>query len=117
MYEKEIESLEMMQTARTVKSPALDTAIALMRAAQPKDEAAERAHCEEVDRLHCEVAITDLLLRERAAARAPLQARIDELEERLRTLVRELDQAYRRGAPLIPDAIFDVLVDILQGAP
>jgi chromosome segregation ATPase len=47
MYEKEIENLEHLKTV-VGPSQALDTAIALMRAAAPKDEAAFRKTCENI---------------------------------------------------------------------
>lgn len=45
MYEKEIEELERLLTLRGPTARAATAAIALMRAAQPKDEDAERETC------------------------------------------------------------------------
>lgn len=58
---------------RSAVTEAFDAAIALMRAAEAKDEAAEREHCRQaviVEYRRGTPDIEDLLLRERAAARA-----------------------------------------------
>lgn len=76
MYEKHIENLKAI--ARNYPEgdqPTFDAAIALMRAAEPQDESAEREHCERVvaDHLGDWQDIgphVDLIERERAAARA-----------------------------------------------
>jgi hypothetical protein len=78
MYEKEIKTLTEALEYSAEYYPALQAAIALMRAAEPKDEAAEREHCQNVVNALCEHSydypyapdVTDKLLRERAAARA-----------------------------------------------
>jgi hypothetical protein len=84
MYEDEIRNL---QAKMTRGDTALETAIALMRAAQPKDEAAEREHCLRVVDSVEQVADTytdeqvrglaaELILRERAAVRAECAAEL-----------------------------------------
>jgi hypothetical protein len=77
MYEKHIEALESIDFDDPV-SPndrkAIDAAIEIMRAAEPKDEAAEREHCTQQSYAAAnnpqQGAIVDWLMRERAAARA-----------------------------------------------
>lgn len=78
MYEKEIEELEWMRSAKGCFESTLETTIALMKAARPKDAEAEREHV----RRALIVALNDndlprdeWLLRERAAARAEVEAR------------------------------------------
>ena len=73
MYERFIEALESYRNVLDKGDEvALEAAIAMMRAAQPEDEAAERAHCERVTSFNGHVMrfVADLLLCERAAARA-----------------------------------------------
>lgn len=76
MYEKHIEALLDARCDGGNPTEALDAAIELMRAAEPKDEAAERQHCM---RAAAEISdgsvsgqerVAALLMRERAAARA-----------------------------------------------
>jgi hypothetical protein len=70
-------------------------AIELLRAAVPKDEAAEREHCLQVAAEIEEYRHTDaqiVLMRERAAVRAPLQAEI----ERLNRAYKNADNDYVR---------------------
>lgn len=75
MYENEIEILQISRARHaegTEIDKALSAAIELMRAAQPKEEAAELGHCErEVEAISWTRAqVQDLLMRQRAAARA-----------------------------------------------
>jgi hypothetical protein len=106
MYEKHIKALS------DVTSPdypeALEAAIALMRAAEPKDPAAEREHCKHVawgysgeGGVDCSsIHLEELIERERAAARAEgeqrkyyiLVACISDQETR----IRELEDLLRR---------------------
>jgi chromosome segregation ATPase len=80
MYEKQIEGLESIRriigTSERDKA-ALDAAIALMRAAEPKNEAAELRHCMNVctDTATWEDYSVTTLMRERAAARAEVEAK------------------------------------------
>lgn len=88
MYEKHVQQLQAAKhTHGVLINEALDAAIALMRAAEPKDEKAEREHCEHAVadakrdhglRSHRSYEV-GLLLRERAAARAEVivQARVE----------------------------------------
>jgi len=87
MYEREIKMLHSARQLGPGMAKAVDIAIALMRTAQPKDEAAERAHCADTaERAGGQPGLAARIYRERAAARAPLQARIAELEARLERL-------------------------------
>jgi regulator of replication initiation timing len=91
MYEKEIENLKAI--ARNYPAgdqPTFDTAIALMRAAEPKDEAAERGHCLQAVNFIQEIdsgrSAVDRMMFERAAARAEGRT----MRERLQTGNAEL---------------------------
>jgi flagellar biosynthesis/type III secretory pathway protein FliH len=83
MYEKHIKVLERTEhQAHGELGEALEAAIALMRAAEPKDPAAEREHCEDavrrnpnIDSEHNLKHIPPMLLRERAAVRAEVEAK------------------------------------------
>jgi len=88
MYENEIEALELAAGRLPNLRHCLSTAVSILRAAQPKGEEAEHEYCYQVSVPETYEPmtvgqLTDLLVRERAAARAPLQARINELEARL----------------------------------
>ena len=100
MYENEIRDLKQLlrNGASNWSIKALDTAIALMRSAEPKDAAAEREHCKETVRMSWPRAVSDweqecltaLLMRERAAARAELRALVEFYK-------REAEAAYNAG--------------------
>jgi hypothetical protein len=88
MYENEIKQLEYIKKIDDFQArgfpkaeQALDAAIALMRAAEPRDEAAEREHCERAAHEGWNGPLTLMVVieRERAAARAPLQTEIEQL--------------------------------------
>lgn len=82
-YEKHIEYLENQLAEYPDKTGAYTVAIELMRAAEPKDEAAEREHCDKaaddiVFGEHNKVVHDEIALRmqtERAAARAEVEAK------------------------------------------
>ena len=104
MYERFIEALESYRNVLDKgDEAALEAAVALMRAAQPEDEAAERAHCERVTALNGHVMrlAADLLLRERAAARAEIES--------LRRKLHDL-QSYQPGS----SGFYEMLLDQLR---
>lgn len=74
MYEKHRHELQkMLSLDYEDEHPALQAAIELMRTAEPKDAAAEREHCFAAahdNSLAAPLELADLLMRERAAARA-----------------------------------------------
>lgn len=77
MFENEIKALERMSRGESTdgKTAAINAAIALMRAAQPKDEAAEREHCLRIARpvsltWEDEKDLAKIFEQQRAAARA-----------------------------------------------
>jgi hypothetical protein len=81
MYEKEIRVLDGCWNRRTQPiNRAINAAIALMRATEPKDEAAEREHCRSATRADAPLSSPDWFVRrtelelERAAVRAECAA-------------------------------------------
>jgi hypothetical protein len=72
-YKEHIEAFEYYKRTGLLLHSAIDAAVDLMRAAQPKDEAAEGEHCESVGKAWLrqkDVSVVGLIARERAAARA-----------------------------------------------
>lgn len=76
MYEKDIREFEQQIECNEgwATHSALKAAVALMRAAEPKDEAAERAECETIAASYVQgtgpVRLRDVIMHTRAAARA-----------------------------------------------
>jgi hypothetical protein len=125
VYEDDIKTLENMPICG-VKSvgvlKAVTTAIALMHAAKPLDDDAEREHCEEVaDDPGCEVepcvikTYARRIERERAAARAPLQLEINRLRSAITNACNALSVDDAQGGTA--EAVVAELQAVLKGAP
>lgn len=111
MYEKHIQDLKFKCDASACCPEALDAAIALMRAAEPKDAAAEREHCEIMARhlgtQQClGVRVATVFESQRAAARAEVEAKyqvelaclrkdVDDWKRAAQTIERESRAALR----------------------
>lgn len=107
MYENEIEALRDALVCEILALPektAIMNAITLMRAAQPKDESAEREHCERsvyaapIGMIQRE----EWLRRERAAARAEVQAQV--VAERAELCILRKDVADWKARALAAEA-------------
>jgi len=87
MYEKHIETLTAARSAYFEDDrPAFDAAIELMRAGEPKGEAAEREHCHQVavELMRKGAAyFREISTRERAAARAECTAQLVDSNKRI----------------------------------
>ena len=88
MYERHIEELLKAPTQSEAHALAVGAAIALMRAAEPKDEAAEREHCRE------------------ALAQIPFLR--DAFRERAETVVMRERAAARAGEALYADPLYTI---------
>ena len=78
MFKEHVEALKSLidgTGCEDERDSALLAAIALMRAAEPKDEKAEREHCDRVVLEKNPLSMTERPMRERAAARAEVEAK------------------------------------------
>lgn len=99
MYENEIKDLlEIRRYQTSGYESTIDTATALMRAAEPKDEAAEREYCMQL--AQGDYVLRDSFMQQRAAVRAELSALVEGLREGQRDLNKALNDAEQELAAL-----------------